>query len=353
MTTTTTPLSTSPPSPARRRRARVPAAVLAAGGVGTGLSGAALWFLGEVTAAGMHTGTLSFTASPGTYQYLCPVPGHTQEGRPAPSSSRRRAERTVARTDASRGRGGPARPAGDRRGACQGYPARRPTKAAVRRVHHIERGRAHAAEAARRRRRRHARWAWLGPRGRTAAGRRRSPRHRAPGARHGEHLGHRRRRRLRHDRLAPRQRQWAGRPGARPCPIVADRCRCSQRRPSEPGETRLERDEQHLPLSRHEQDADGDEEQAATYLDAPAVSTQPAERRPYPGESGGEGEEREPERADGEGARRPQPRCSPRCVIVNRAGPPDPRRWNPRLDSDPVSSSRIADRRAGRRVVWR
>lgn len=34
-------------------------------------SGAALWFLGESTSAGMHTGT---------YQYLCPVPGHAQEG---------------------------------------------------------------------------------------------------------------------------------------------------------------------------------------------------------------------------------------------------------------------------------
>lgn len=45
------------------------------------LSGAALWFLGESTSAGMHTGTLTFTAStPGAYQYLCPVPGHAQEG---------------------------------------------------------------------------------------------------------------------------------------------------------------------------------------------------------------------------------------------------------------------------------
>lgn len=44
-------------------------------------SGAALWFLGEATSAGMHTGTLTFTASTaGTYQYLCPVPGHAQEG---------------------------------------------------------------------------------------------------------------------------------------------------------------------------------------------------------------------------------------------------------------------------------
>jgi rusticyanin len=44
-------------------------------------TGSALWFLGNPTAAGMHTGTLTFTAStPGTYHYLCPVPGHAQEG---------------------------------------------------------------------------------------------------------------------------------------------------------------------------------------------------------------------------------------------------------------------------------
>lgn len=43
--------------------------------------GSALWFLPNPTAAGMHTGTLSFTAgTPGTYQYLCPVPGHAQKG---------------------------------------------------------------------------------------------------------------------------------------------------------------------------------------------------------------------------------------------------------------------------------
>jgi uncharacterized cupredoxin-like copper-binding protein len=29
----------------------------------------------------MHMGTLSFTAStPGTHEYLCPVPGHAAEG---------------------------------------------------------------------------------------------------------------------------------------------------------------------------------------------------------------------------------------------------------------------------------
>lgn len=44
-------------------------------------TGSALWFLGNPTSAGMHTGTLSFTAStPGTYRYLCPVPGHAQQG---------------------------------------------------------------------------------------------------------------------------------------------------------------------------------------------------------------------------------------------------------------------------------
>lgn len=43
--------------------------------------GSALWFLGSPTAAGMHAGTLSFTAAvAGTYRYLCPVPGHAQEG---------------------------------------------------------------------------------------------------------------------------------------------------------------------------------------------------------------------------------------------------------------------------------
>jgi len=43
--------------------------------------GSALWFLGNPTSAGMHAGTLSFTAStPGTYRYLCPVPRHAQKG---------------------------------------------------------------------------------------------------------------------------------------------------------------------------------------------------------------------------------------------------------------------------------
>ena len=44
-------------------------------------TGSTLWFLGNPTAAGMHTGTLTFTAStPGTYHYLCPVPEHAQKG---------------------------------------------------------------------------------------------------------------------------------------------------------------------------------------------------------------------------------------------------------------------------------
>ena len=44
-------------------------------------AGSALWFLGNPTTAGMHTATLTFTTSaPGAYHYLCPVPGHAQEG---------------------------------------------------------------------------------------------------------------------------------------------------------------------------------------------------------------------------------------------------------------------------------
>lgn len=44
-------------------------------------AGSALWFLGNPTSAGMHAGTLTFTAStPGSYRYLCPVPGHAQKG---------------------------------------------------------------------------------------------------------------------------------------------------------------------------------------------------------------------------------------------------------------------------------
>ena len=44
-------------------------------------AGSALWFLGNPTHAGMHAGTLTFTATaPGSYQYLCPVPGHAQKG---------------------------------------------------------------------------------------------------------------------------------------------------------------------------------------------------------------------------------------------------------------------------------
>jgi rusticyanin len=43
-------------------------------------SGSALWFLGNPTSAGMHEGTITFTATPGTYRYLCPVPFHAQKG---------------------------------------------------------------------------------------------------------------------------------------------------------------------------------------------------------------------------------------------------------------------------------
>jgi plastocyanin len=44
-------------------------------------TGSALWFLGDPTSAGLHAGTLTFTAStPGTYRYLCPVPGDAQNG---------------------------------------------------------------------------------------------------------------------------------------------------------------------------------------------------------------------------------------------------------------------------------
>jgi rusticyanin len=43
--------------------------------------GAAVWFLGNPTLAGMHSSTLSFTVgAPDTYQYICPVPGHAQKG---------------------------------------------------------------------------------------------------------------------------------------------------------------------------------------------------------------------------------------------------------------------------------
>jgi rusticyanin len=41
----------------------------------------ALWFLGTPASAGLHEGTIAFTAAaPGTYHYLCPVPGHAQKG---------------------------------------------------------------------------------------------------------------------------------------------------------------------------------------------------------------------------------------------------------------------------------
>ena len=44
-------------------------------------TGSALWFLGKPTGAGMHAATITFTAAtPGSYQYLCPVPSHAREG---------------------------------------------------------------------------------------------------------------------------------------------------------------------------------------------------------------------------------------------------------------------------------
>ena len=44
-------------------------------------TGAAIWFLGDPTAAGLHEATTSFTASRiGAYVYLCAVPGHSQKG---------------------------------------------------------------------------------------------------------------------------------------------------------------------------------------------------------------------------------------------------------------------------------
>ena len=43
--------------------------------------GSALWFLGNPTSAGLHAGTLTFTAAQaGTYRYLCAVPGHAAKG---------------------------------------------------------------------------------------------------------------------------------------------------------------------------------------------------------------------------------------------------------------------------------
>jgi len=48
---------------------------------GPAFAGSALWFFGNPTSAGMHAGTLTFTAStPGAYRYLCAVPGHARKG---------------------------------------------------------------------------------------------------------------------------------------------------------------------------------------------------------------------------------------------------------------------------------
>lgn len=44
-------------------------------------TGSGLWFLGNPTRAGMHVGTITFTATaPGTYRYLRAVPGHARKG---------------------------------------------------------------------------------------------------------------------------------------------------------------------------------------------------------------------------------------------------------------------------------
>ena len=44
-------------------------------------AGSELWFLGDPTSAGMHAGTLRFTATrPGDYRYLCAVPDHALKG---------------------------------------------------------------------------------------------------------------------------------------------------------------------------------------------------------------------------------------------------------------------------------
>jgi rusticyanin len=44
-------------------------------------TGAAVWFLGDPTAQGMHESTITFTAAEsGSYRYLCPVPGHARAG---------------------------------------------------------------------------------------------------------------------------------------------------------------------------------------------------------------------------------------------------------------------------------
>jgi uncharacterized cupredoxin-like copper-binding protein len=43
--------------------------------------GAAIWALGAADSSGAPTETTAFTAATaGTYTYLCPVPGHSQQG---------------------------------------------------------------------------------------------------------------------------------------------------------------------------------------------------------------------------------------------------------------------------------
>jgi hypothetical protein len=47
---------------------------------GTAFPGSALWFLGSPTSAGMHAGTVTFTASTaGSYSYFCPSPATRQK----------------------------------------------------------------------------------------------------------------------------------------------------------------------------------------------------------------------------------------------------------------------------------
>jgi plastocyanin len=46
-----------------------------------GVRGLGAVVLGNPATAGIHAGTLTFTATrPGAYHYLCPVPGHADKG---------------------------------------------------------------------------------------------------------------------------------------------------------------------------------------------------------------------------------------------------------------------------------
>lgn len=49
--------------------------------VSPAFAGATIWFLGDAGPAGAHTATVTFVADEaGSYQYICPVPGHAQKG---------------------------------------------------------------------------------------------------------------------------------------------------------------------------------------------------------------------------------------------------------------------------------